>query len=184
MPDEAAINCSFIWRRHGRQLVGVLDAKKPEGRKHGPGTCSYISRNGQEFIADAEWVLSPEELWLYDTNSIGGVQFIGRKDRTHLRLYRTARYSCTVETPAGKQTFAAHDRGFSAKVAGDNNMSLTLLRAWYPTNSGGLIDELRLTLITVDDKMNETEVAAVSVTPRAPEITLDAQDTRAQCTLD
>lgn len=184
MPDEGAINCSFIWRRHGQQLVGVLDAKRPEGRKHGPGTCSYISRNGQEFIADAEWVLAPEELWLYDTNRIGGVQFVGRQDRTHLRLYRTTRYTCVVKTPTGMQTFSAHDRGFVADFQGANDqaMSMMLLRAPYPTASGTLGDELRLTLITADTTANKQAVA--NAPPRAASIQLNSDGTNVNCTLD
>ncbi len=94
MRDESAINCDFIWRRDGQQLMAVLDGKTEDRRKYGPGTCNYISSSGAEFFADAEWVLTPEELWVYDTNKIRGVQFIGRKDLTHTRLYRARPYRC------------------------------------------------------------------------------------------
>lgn len=182
MPNEAAINCSFIWRPHAQQLVGVLDAKDPKGRAHGPGTCSYIARNGQEFIADAEWVLSPEELWLYDSNSIGGVQFVGRKDRTHLKLYRTARYTCDVATPADEKKLVAHDRGFTADVPLENGKTLTamLLRAWYPSTGAGLTDELRLTLTDTDGNAIANAVAP----PLAAQINVTADEATINCALD
>jgi len=36
---------------------------------------------------DAEWVLNPDELWIYDNGYLDGTRlFQGRADRTHIRL--------------------------------------------------------------------------------------------------
>ncbi len=149
MPDADAVRCRFDWRRHGRQLVGTLDNREPlpAGAKE-PGTCTYTARNGMAFLADAEWVLSPDELWLYDINLMGTVQFVGRKDRTHLRLYRTTPYQCQVSDGSGKRNVAAHDRGYRQElIAADaSKLQVSLLRAWYPDEIAGLVDELRLVL--------------------------------------
>ena len=128
MRDESDIRCDFIWRRDGAQIVGVLDGKTDERRKHGPGTCSYISpRTDAEFYADAEWVLTPDELWLYDLNTMAGYRFIGREDRTHIRLYRARPYACTVNSDGPAQRLNGHDRGFSAEVNADNDQALRML---------------------------------------------------------
>jgi len=144
MPDEAGLNCRFDWRRQGRQLVGVLDNLDRADPDKEDGTCSYVAANGMDFLADAEWVLSPDELWLYDINKMGDVQFVGRRDRTHLRLYRTAAYRCTVETGDGSGEFAGHDRGFVLSSVPESGQAYMLLRAWYPDDEQGLHDELRL----------------------------------------
>ncbi len=145
MPDEAGLNCRFDWRRHGRQLVGVLDNLDREDPDKEPGTCTYVAANKMDFFADAEWLLSPDELWLYDINKIGGVQFVGRSDRTHLRLYRARGYRCTLESDGNSTDVTGHDRGFVMPLdADDAVLTAMLLRAWYPDAERGLVDELRL----------------------------------------
>jgi hypothetical protein len=149
MRDEADIKCDFIWRRDGEQIVGVLDGPTDERRKGGPGTCTYVSNSGKNFFADAEWTLTPQTLWLYDINLMDGQQFIGRKDRTHTKLYRAHPFSCTVQDAGGTKNVAAHDRGATGEVTSNDGSELvwTLLRARYPARDGfGLDEELRLSL--------------------------------------
>lgn len=147
MRDAAATKCDFLWRRSGTQVVGVLDGKTDERRVKGPGTCTYTTEGGQEFSSDAEWVLSPDELWLYDINTLQGLQFIGRPDRTHTRLYRVRDYRCTVQDRDGARTLDAYDRGYRMELMelGGRTTPLWLLRGWYPDKEGhGLQDRLRL----------------------------------------
>jgi len=146
LPNRAGPRCRFDWRRDGRQLVGVLDNRTRPTDRPGDGTCTYVAANGQDFLADAEWVLAPDELWLYDINVMGDVQFVGRRDRTHLRLYRAADYGCEISTAERSRAVDAHDRGFLISLASDNKSppAVMLLRAWYPDQQIGLNDELRL----------------------------------------
>ena len=145
-----SIRCDFIWRRRGQQIFGVLDGKVEESRKYGPGTCNYISpRTNAEFQADAEWVLEPNDFWLYDLNLMGGRIFLGREDHTHTRLYRVHDYQCKVSDAAGRRVVKAYDRGFRAELRARDGSALTwrLLRAEYPSGDAqGLNDRLRLTL--------------------------------------
>jgi hypothetical protein len=184
MMDESAIMCDFIWRRDGDQLVGVVDSKVPERRKNGPGTCSYISpRTNEEFMSDAEWVLSPEKLWLYDINTMGGMLFIGREDRTHTKLYRARPYSCEVEDASGKRSFNAHDRGYKVELTakGSRKAELLLLRADYTAADGfGLDDRLRL---IVSEPGATKPIAASESPPLSKSIKLNAEGIRAECKL-
>lgn len=185
MRDPDAINCDFVWRRDGEHLMALLEGKTEERRKYGPGTCSYISSSGAEFYADAEWVLTPGELWVYDINKIRDVQFIGREDRTHTRLYRVRDYRCTVADGTGRapEVHAAHDRGFSARLgkADDQQLGFTLLRARYPSDDGsGLRDSLRLTLTT---EGTDEPLALVEAAPSASLVQLRSDDVAITCAL-
>jgi len=165
MRDPAKINCDFIWRRDGEQIVGVLDGKTAAGRTQGPGTCTYmVNRTDVQFLADAEWVLSPDTLWDYDINLMAGQQFVGRKDRTHIRMYRSRGYDCRIEDRAGTRDWKAYDRGATSKVrASDGSeLQLMLLRAPMPAADGtGLHDRLRLMIQKPgeDQPIIETEAA-------------------------
>jgi hypothetical protein len=184
MRDPDAINCDFIWRRDGEQLMAVLEGKTEDRRKYGPGTCSYISSSGAEFYADAEWVLTPEELWVYDINKIRGVRFIGREDRTHIRLYRARSYNCTVKTRDDQPdtVHAAYDRGFTAALRSSRDLEFTLLRALYPSiDRPGLEDKLRLMLMPAG---TDEPLAVAEAPPRAPLIRLDADGASVACSLE
>lgn len=188
MRSADSIRCDFIWRRRGAEIFGVLDGKNAETRKNGPGTCSYLSeRTGAEFQADAEWVLGPEEFWLYDINLMGGRIFIGREDRTHTRLYRVRNYLCEVRDATGRRSVAAYDRGYTGELRGKAGESVQwrLLRAEYPANdSRGLTDRLRLTLrTTVADKV--LTLASSEADPLAGRIALRAapQGVKIECEL-
>ena len=179
--DEDAINCDFVWRRKGSEIVGVLEGRTEDKRINGPGTCTFQSKSGKEFYSDAEWVLGPETLWLYDINDMDGQRFIGRKDRTHNRLYRARPYRCSVADAAGTRVVASYDRGGSGEVKGSDGRALqwTLLRAHYPAADGfGLDEELRLTLQEPEGaQVLETAKAA----PKADRISLAARGIQVNC---
>lgn len=179
--DEDAINCDFIWRRKGTEIVGVLEGRTEDKRVNGPGTCTFQSKSGKEFYSDAEWVLGPDTLWLYDINTLGGVRFNGRADRTHTRLYRALPYRCRVRDAAGRREVDSYDRGGSGEVKTRDGQALqwTLLRALYPAADGtGLDDQLRLVL-------GAPEVARPLQTraaePRAARIALEARGVSVEC---
>lgn len=183
MRDPAKINCDFIWRRDGEQIVGVLDGKTAAGRTQGPGTCTYTVNNTDvRFIADAEWVLSPEVFWDYDINEMAGHQFIGRKDKTHIKMYRARGYDCRVRDAGGERRWQAYDRGAKLAVqAAAGERQLMLLRAPMPDTSGrGMHDKLRLLLQKPgeDAPLYQTETA-----PRAASVALEHEGVSVQCSL-
>lgn len=183
--DPADIKCDFIWRRDGKQVVGVLDGPIEERRKHGPGTCSYMTANGQmEFVADAEWVLSPDELWLYDINLMAGNQFIGRHDKTHIRLYKASPYTCEIKDTVGARRLDAHDRGYTGtgRGAGGKDVEFLLVRAPLPAKDGfGLDDTLRLAL---RDGVGGPELAHTDAAPRASDIAIQGNGVSVGCRLE
>jgi hypothetical protein len=180
--DPAAINCDFIWRRSGAQIVGVLDGRTEDRRKAGPGTCSYQYQAGVEFFADAEWVLGPDDLWLYDINKIGGRQFIGRVDRTHTRLFRSRPYVCSVRDAAGERQLPAYDRGFVGTARSTAQpVEFMLLRVLYPKADGrGLDDQLRLTMHAT---ATPGVLAQATAVPLAQEIALTHGGVAVACRL-
>jgi len=170
--EREAINCDWLWRRDGNQTFGVLQGNTPEKQQYGPGTCAFISqRTGEEFRADAEWVLTPDQLWLYDNNWSAGFLFLGREDQTHIRLHRAAPYACDI-IGADEGTSLGHDRGHKMAVntGGGRALEALLLRAEYPAADGfGRDDRLRLML--VDEASGET-VASADQEPLAGKIAL------------
>lgn len=182
--EPEAINCDWLWRRDGNQVFGVLQGNSPDKQTYGPGTCSFISqRTGEEFRADAEWVLTPDQLWLYDNNWSAGFLFLGREDQTHLRLHRARSYQCELTDTAGTRNLGAYDRGFHTSATGedDEEYTLMLLRAEYPRSQGaGLDDLLRLSLSAGDQK---SPVAVSSEPPVAEQISLSAKGISVNCEL-
>lgn len=82
---------------------------------------------------DAEWTLTPTELWLFDNNYVLGpgegerTLFLGREDRTHLRLYKVRWFSCD----AGGKSYRLHDRGQEVALGdGTGANRLRLLRGY------------------------------------------------------
>lgn len=182
MRDPGALNCDFLWRRDGVHLFAVLDGKSDDRRKYGRGSCNYNMANTDvEFMADAEWVLSPDDLWDYDINLIGGRQFIGRADRTHIRLFRTSGYRCSVQDAQGRRDWFAHDRGArtALRTAAGRDVELMLLRAPMPAKQGpGMADRLRLLLKPKDSEQPLQELEAA---PRATEISLSGDGIEVSC---
>ena len=184
MMDPAASNCDWLFRRDGNQVFGVLQGNTPEKQTYGPGTCSFISDNtGEEFKADAEWVLTPEELWVYDNNWSAGFLFLGREDQTHIRLHRVRGYSCEIEDAGGDREVEAYDRGYTLDVSDDDGetLEMMLLRAEYPAEDGfGLEDRLRLMLV---DSATGEAVASADEAPMSEDIELEAQGIEIECDL-
>jgi hypothetical protein len=182
MRDPASLNCDFLWRRDGIHLFAVLDGKTEDRRKYGRGSCNYnMAGTDVEFFADAEWVLSPDDLWDYDVNTIAGRQFIGRADRTHIRLYRTSGYRCVVADAAGRRDWHAHNRGAKTAVrnGAGQQLELMLLRAPMPARDGpGLADRLRLLLKPAGEEQPTTEIEAAA---NAAKIELRADGVEATC---
>ncbi len=184
--DPAAVRCDFIWRRSGTQIVGVLEGKQQSMRKYGPGSCTYMTggNNDIEFYADAEWVLGPEDLWLYDINRMAGNTFTGRDDRTHMRLARAHPFTCRVLDAKGERKLEGHDRGFVVVASGTDGkpLELMLLRAALPASAGpGLTERLRLSLHApgVEAPTTRAEAAAEADTVQLSANGIDATCTRA-----
>lgn len=179
--EREALNCDWLWRRDGNQVFGVLQGNTPDKQAYGPGTCSFISqRTGEEFRADAEWVLTPEQLWLYDNNWSAGFLFLGREDQTHIRLHRARPYACEIKAEE-KRSYETHDRGFVKTVAGENEKPyrVTLLRAEYPSDTGlGRDDRLRL---MVEDSETGALVALSDEDPLSDEIELGIEGLEVEC---
>ncbi len=184
MRDEQAIQCDFLWRRDGEQIVGLLEGKTPERRKNGLGTCTYtVKGTDVEFFADAEWVLGPDIFWDYDINTMGGHQFVGRKDRTHIKQYRARGYQCRVEDLSGVRDWHAHDRGANIAVQSADKKSyrLMLLRAPLPDKTGaGMHDALRLALLPLD---SEQPIFEASAEPIAPSAEMNHAGVKVRCEL-
>jgi len=184
MRDEQGIQCDFLWRRSGEQLVGVLDGKTDERRRGGPGTCTYtVKGTDVEFFADAEWVLGPEVLWDYDINLMGGHQFIGRADRTHIKQYRARGYRCEIQDADGRRDWHAHDRGATLSVAttAKQMYRLMLLRAPLPDAADtGMHDALRFALLPLD---SDQPIFETSAAPVAANIEIDFDGVRGRCLL-
>lgn len=182
--EPEAINCDWLWRRDGNQIFGVLQGNAPDKQRYGPGTCSFTSaRTGEEFRADAEWVLTPEQLWLYDNNWSAGFLFLGREDQTHLRLYRVRPYQCEVSDRNGTRKLSAYDRGFRTSVVDNSgrDYDLMLLRAEYPRNKeSGLVDQLKLSLFSSEE---EQPIASSVEQPIAKNIELTANGISVSCKL-
>jgi hypothetical protein len=182
MRDEKSLQCDFLWRRDGEQIVGLLEGKTPERRKNGLGTCTYtVKGTDVEFFADAEWVLGPDIFWDYDINTMGGHQFVGRKDRTHIKQYRARGYQCRVEDSGGVRDWHAHDRGANTTVMSTDKKPyrLMLLRAPLPDSAGaGMHDALRLALLPPD---SEQPIFEVSAAPIAPSTQMNHAGVKVRC---
>ncbi len=184
MRDEKSLQCDFLWRRDGEQIVGLLEGKTPERRKNGLGTCTYtVKGTDVEFFADAEWVLGPDIFWDYDINTMSGHQFVGRKDRTHIKQYRARGYQCRVEDSDGVRDWHAHDRGANIVVMSTDKKSyrLMLLRAPLPDAAGaGMHDQLRLALLPLD---SEQPIVEVSAAPLAAYTQMNHAGVKVRCDL-
>ena len=136
-------NCDFRWRRHGTQVVGILaNIDEP----YADGTCTMVSKvSDMQMTWDAEWVLHPEALWIYDNGYLeDGTLFIGREDRTHERLKKVHWFDCAVDTGDQPETYRIHDGGGMATLS--DGRTLTLLRSWWPDENGTLGERIALAI--------------------------------------
>lgn len=138
-------NCDFRWTRHGRQLHGILNHD---------GTCRITSRvSGKEMSFEAEWVLTPDQLWLFDNNFVHGPGkddrqlFMGRNDRTHEQLYKVGRYGCELTDGERSERRDIGDRGQPERGwLGEPSLVSTLLRGYRAGPDGVLKEQTRLLL--------------------------------------
>lgn len=185
MRDPDAINCDFLWFRDGQQIMALLEGKTKEKRKYGLGTCTYYAAQAEaQFYADAEWVLGPDTLWIYDINMMDDMLFIGREDKTHTRLERARPYTCEVTDAKETRSLNAHDRGFRTEVTNDRGeeLMLLLLRAEYPGSDGFGLDD-RLKLILYKEKETIT-VSSSDADPLAEKVALEAGGIYTSCQLE
>jgi len=179
--ERSAINCDWIWRRDGDQIFGVLQGNTEDKKIYGPGTCSFISkRTDEEFRADAEWVLTPEQLWVYDNNWSAGMLFLGREDQTHIRLHRARPYVCEIKGLVDRE-YIGHDRGhvMNAGTAAGRELEATLLRAEYPAADGfGRDDRLRL---WVGDPSTGETLAQKDSEPLSDQIEVEFEGVEIEC---
>lgn len=182
-------NCTFNWRRHGNQLRGLLG-------EH--GECTMVSKNtGQQMTWDAEWILNPEELWIYDNGYLeDGSLFVGREDRTHLRMYKAKRYECftSLRFEDGRtqliNPFFMHNRGdtfsFMSEEAEPRELHIEFLTSMWPSNSGrNFVDLMRLTLHDGDrEDYEESDVLGFAwAEPNSGRVGFTTEWTSARCKL-
>ncbi len=171
-------NCDFRWRRHGAQIVGRL-AQPDEAAID--GTCTMTSkRTGLTMTWDAEWVLNPDELWIYDNGYVADEGlFQGREDRTHIRLTRVREFQCQVRLADGEEEMnvALHDVGGEAAL-GDSGLALQLLRAPRPGTDGRLHEETVLSVVRQD---GGELLASQRASGRPDRLTVRTSSARATC---
>lgn len=164
-------NCDFRWKLHGDQVHGLLGHD---------GTCSMTSKiSGNKMSFDAEWVLTPDQLWIFDNNYIEGQGlFMGREDRTHIRLYKVRRFSCT----AGGQALTLHDRGDRKPIkVGGQARQLELLRGYRTVGAAQRLTEV--TSIRVLGEDGKSVVAEAMSTGVADAMVLTAPGLDVSCAL-
>lgn len=180
-------NCTFNWRRHGNQLRGLLGDH---------GQCTMVSkRSGQQMTWDAEWILNPEELWIYDNGTLAdGTLFAGREDRTHLRMYKATRHECFISFrfPDGAtqvvNPFFMHDRGDTFTIVTEEAEPRTLhvefLNSLWPSNSGrNYVDLMRLTVHDAEpgDFTDEDVIGFAWAAPGSDRVGFTAEGLSARC---
>jgi hypothetical protein len=154
---EMGGNCHFLWRRHGEQLVAHLSDLEADTT-----TCTMVSkRSGQKMTWDAEWVLTPDELWVFDNGYLHDKDhpartprlFAGREDRSFERMYKGRDRRCQVQATEQKAITAnLHDRGGELALPATfsiEKLTLQLLRSDYARANGvGLVSRWRLAMMS------------------------------------
>lgn len=187
-PRSGGSGCDFRWRRHGVQLRGMLDDD---------GRCEIVSKiSGSRMSFDAEWVLNPEELWVFDNSYADGRRLLtGREDRTHTRFSKTRSFDCSAVYARGgrlaSRVFLLHDRGGrgwiwqDAKSGAGEQVELfrglapggepPLLRPqfWLALYRGRAAEPVARTLVAgstdrIALEHGDTQVTCRLATPRAP----------------
>jgi hypothetical protein len=178
-------NCNFYWRRHGSLLKGTMN----------DGTCTMMSRENQQMTWHTEWVLSPNELWVYDNGYYDdGSLVTGRYDKSHLRLYKANTFSCMATihdggTPDTTMT-EVHDRGGVAQIKAqqDNTppLFLELLRGPTVGEDSEIMETTRLTVLNQDplDEELPSVLASVSAEGAPSQISVHYSGTEVNCSKD
>lgn len=182
-------NCTFNWRRHGKQLRGLLGEF---------GECTMVSKNtGHQMTWDAEWILNPEELWVYDNGYLeDGSLISGREDRTHLRMYKAKHFECftSLRFEDGSNQvinpYFMHDRGDVFTITTNEpearELHVEFLTSLWPSNSGrNFVDLMRLTLHDGEPgEYSEEDVIGVAwATPESGRVGFTAEWASARCKL-
>jgi hypothetical protein len=161
-------NCDFVWRRHGSQLVGKLADLGSNN-----DTCTMISKlSGQKMTWDAEWVLTPTELWVFDNGYLHDQNdpnkkprmFAGRADLTHRRMYKGQPYVCRE----GATQHEVYDTGgeWRSKFAGQP-VTYRLARRFDAGADGvGLVERLTLAAWPGEGADPAANSVAIAVLPR------------------
>lgn len=174
--------CNFYWRRHNGQLKGTLN----------DGTCTMMSRDDQQMTWHTEWVLGPDELWVYDNGYYDdGSLVTGRSDKTHLRLYKASEFTCTAtdgdDNSARVSSTTIHDRGGLARLPYENSdgspQFLELIRGPDIFANGRIHETTRLLLYDEDplDTDLPTSVASASADGNPGLISLQYDDRDVSC---
>ena len=180
-------NCHFLWRREGLQLVAHLSDLDANTT-----TCTMVSRNsGQKMTWDARWVLTPEELWVFDNGYLHDKEnparaprlFAGREDRAFEKLYKGRDFRCAVRGAGGARIAVTLADNGGAAVLGDKFAPqptvLQLLRSDYERASGvGLEKKLLLSLLPAG---SDAALAQTISAGDARQITLSHEGIQAAC---
>jgi hypothetical protein len=137
---------------------------------------------------DAEWVLTPDELWVFDNGYLHDQKdpsrpprmFAGRADRAFEKLYKGVAYRCSVVYPdRSAQSASVQDHGGELPLRGEDKLRLQLLRSDYEQADGrGLERRLRLALLP---EGSDEPVASTLKAGRPGPISLVHEGIKATC---
>jgi hypothetical protein len=156
LDPEMGGNCDFLWRREGAHLVAHLADAGSSNR-----TCTMVSKkSGQKMTWDAEWILTPDSMSIFDNGYLHDKDnparaprmFAGREDRAPEIMAKGRPFRCTASGAAGAElTTTLHDHGDASVLGaafGSDAPLLQLLRSNYERADGvGLEGRLRLALV-------------------------------------
>ena len=180
-------NCHFLWRREGLQLVAHLSDLNANNT-----TCTMVSKtSGQKMTWDAKWILTPDQMWVFDNGYLHDQDnpsrpprlFAGREDRSFEKMYKGREFKCEIRATGGAR-LAVGIADHGGEVALGSNfaaepMTLQLLRSEYQRASGvGLEYKLRLALLPAG---SDQPVAQALETGDARRVTLNHQGIQAAC---
>ncbi|MFO1428239.1 MAG: CpcT/CpeT family chromophore lyase, partial [Steroidobacteraceae bacterium] len=179
--------CEIRFRRYGRELRGSLvNVTGPEGT-----ACTLVSKaSGQAIAWEADWVITPEEVWIFDNGYLREPardgepeRPAGREDRVPERFYKARRFECSVQPHHRKgrpiRDAVVHDRGGQVDLAraGSAGHVLRLLRLPQPAPAPDYFKD-RLTLSVFE---GERSIAHTSASGDAHAIALHWPGGSASC---
>lgn len=184
---DAGGNCHFLWRREGLQLVAHLSDLEANNT-----TCTMVSKkSGQKMTWDARWVLTPEEMWVFDNGYLHDKNdparpprlFAGREDRAFEKMYKGRDFKCDVRGAGGARlTVTLADNGGEAVLAAglaSEAAVLQLLRSDYERANGvGLERKLQLSMLPAGSDVPLEQTLGAG---DARQITLSHEGMRATC---
>lgn len=175
--------CDWLWRWRGTTLTGTLVT-------HGTTQAPCAKGTGKNAVVDsAEWILSPDELWVRDEPAPG----VARTERatlapasSYLRLFRARRFGCSWHTNFGESApltslFELHDRGGEYRVDAPTGGGriLRLMRGPVPTER--LRGQREVTSLAVIGASNGRVYAESRMAGAADYVTLRFADQLIEC---